>query len=92
MKSFFLIVAFALGCFIGHDAHANDAQQDEAFILFPLADMDSEINSSLQTVVESGVERPVLVIQGDAFLHQAGDSEQNDSDSKKPLRKNQVSR
>jgi len=92
MKRSILVLAFTLGCFIGSQALADETQQDEAFVLFPLADMDSEINSSLQTVVESGAKRPVLVIQGDALLPQVNNSEESHSGSRKPLHKNQASR
>ncbi len=92
MTRSFLVLAFALGCSIAPHAYADDAQQDAAIVLFPLADMDSEINSSLQTIVESGAKRPVLVIHGDAFLPQVSDSGQNHDESQKPQQKNQASR
>jgi hypothetical protein len=49
-------------------AHADDFQSDDQIVLFPLADMDSEINSSLKTVVEAGETRPALMISGEDVL------------------------
>ncbi|NBX17605.1 MAG: hypothetical protein EBR09_09590 [Proteobacteria bacterium] len=57
-----------LAVFASVTAHADDAAGEAEIVFFPLADMESEINTSLKTVVEAGDSRPKLLISGDSVL------------------------
>jgi hypothetical protein len=62
----FLIALFS--CVLSFTASAEHLQSEPEIVFFPLADMDSEINTSLKTVVEAGDTRPSLVIHGEDAL------------------------
>jgi hypothetical protein len=57
-----------LAVFASVTAYADDAAGEAEIVFFPLADMESEINTSLKTVVEAGEARPKLMIRGDSVL------------------------
>lgn len=68
-------IASVILCFgIAAHASADDEFANESYELFPLAEMDSEINKDLQTTTEIGQKQAMLVVDGSAELPPAESS------------------